>query len=67
MWFAVKDCTGCVPGGHQARWQSAGYQHLLEADGSVLLMGVGIDRCSSLHQAERIGFPPEIARLSPVG
>ena len=32
-----------------------GYAHLLDMDGWVLLLGVGIGACSSMHQAE-IGF-----------
>jgi len=49
--------------GQQANWHSQGYQHLLEADGWALLLGVGIDRCSSMYQAETAGFPRQIARL----
>lgn len=31
-------------------------------DGWVLLLGVDIERCSSMHQAEKYPLPPEIAR-----
>jgi aminoglycoside N3'-acetyltransferase len=49
--------------GQAAAWHAQGYQRLLEADGWVLLLGVGIDRCSSMHQAESAGFPPKIAKI----
>jgi aminoglycoside N3'-acetyltransferase len=35
-------------------------------DGWALLIGVGIDRCSSMHQAEKVGFPNEIVRCFQV-
>jgi len=37
-----------------------GYDILLKVNGLVLLLGVGIDRCSSMHQAEGAGLPSEI-------
>ena len=40
-----------------------GYRRLLEVDGWALLMGVGIDRLSSMHQAEEITLPEKIAAL----
>ena len=46
--------------GHNAQLLSRGYQHLLEADGWVLLLGVGIGYVSSMHQAEKVGIPPEV-------
>lgn len=46
--------------GHDAEKHSEGYQHLLSLDGRVLLIGVGIDRCSSMHLAERVPIPDEI-------
>jgi len=49
--------------GQAADAHAQGYHRLLEADGWVLLLGVGIDRCSSMHQAETAGFPPKIARI----
>jgi aminoglycoside 3-N-acetyltransferase len=49
--------------GHEAARHSQGYQHLLEIDGWALLMGVGIDRCSSMHEAEKVGFPSKIAKI----
>jgi aminoglycoside N3'-acetyltransferase len=47
--------------GRDAERHSRGYAHLLEVDGLALLLGVGIDRCSSMHLAEKEGLPPEIA------
>ncbi len=52
--------------GHQAELFSEGYQRLLEYDGLVLLIGVGIESCSCMHQAERAGFPPEVTRCFEV-
>jgi aminoglycoside N3'-acetyltransferase len=53
--------------GADARRQVQGYAQLLAADGSVLLLGVGIDRCSSMHVAEaRAGLPPEVAACAAV-
>ena len=46
--------------GHDAQQHSQGYQYLLDVDGWVLLLGVGIDRCSSLHLGERVPIPKEI-------
>jgi aminoglycoside N3'-acetyltransferase len=37
------------------------YRTLVERGGHVLLLGVGIDRCSSLHLADEIPVPQEIA------
>ena len=48
--------------GHAAAAHSQGYQHLLDVDGWVLLIGVNIHRCSSLHLAERVPIPDEITR-----
>ncbi len=39
-----------------------GYAHLLQVDGWSLLIGVGYDRLSSLHQAENAGFPEAVSR-----
>ncbi len=47
--------------GRDAALLSEGYHRLLEKDGLVLLLGVGIQYCSSMHQAEKVGIPPEIA------
>lgn len=48
--------------GHNAKLHSQGYTYLLSVDGWVLLMGVGIDRCSCMHQAEdKIGVPDVIS------
>lgn len=38
--------------GHNARLHSQGYAHLLSTGGWVLLLGVDINRCSSMHIAE---------------
>jgi aminoglycoside N3'-acetyltransferase len=48
--------------GRQAEQLSQGYHVLLEMDGRVLLLGVDLRRCSSMHQAEKSPLPPEIAR-----
>ena len=47
--------------GKNAKQLSQGYHVLLEMDGWVLLLGVDIERCSSMHQAEKYPLPPEIA------
>jgi aminoglycoside N3'-acetyltransferase len=49
--------------GNEAARHSQGYHVLLEEDGRVLLLGVGIGSCSSMHQAEKVGIPPEVAEL----
>jgi len=43
--------------GHAAEWHLNGYQGLLAVDGWCLLLGVGIDRCSSMHAAEDVPLP----------
>jgi len=48
--------------GRDAKQHTEGYENLVEADGWVLLVGVDIYRCSSLHVAERVPIPEEIAR-----
>jgi aminoglycoside 3-N-acetyltransferase len=52
--------------GHDAERHSQGYAHLLEVDGWVLLLGVGIACCSSMHQAEKVGVPAEITQYYQV-
>jgi len=53
--------------GRNAELHSKGYRYLLEIDGDVLLLGVDIHRCSSMHLAEsRVGIPSEITRLFEV-
>jgi aminoglycoside N3'-acetyltransferase len=47
--------------GKDADRHSQGYYYLLSLDGWVLLLGVGIDRCSSMHQAEKVGIPAEVS------
>jgi aminoglycoside N3'-acetyltransferase len=37
-----------------------GYEHLRDVDGWVLLLGVGIDRCSSLHLGERVPISEDV-------
>jgi len=48
--------------GKDAELHSKGYNYLLEVDGLVLLLGVSIDRCSSMHQAEKNGLPEEVTK-----
>ncbi len=51
----------CAWGRDAALFVRDGFAHLLEVDGLVLLLGVDIHRCSSMHQAERkAGLPPEV-------
>lgn len=47
--------------GREAEWHCSGYHGLLALNGWCLLIGVGIDRCSSMHAAEAVPLPPEIA------
>jgi len=49
--------------GRNAELHSKGYEYLLEIDGWVLLLGVGIGYCSSMHIAENVGIPDEITKL----
>jgi len=63
--------------GHNAKLHSQGYEYLLSIAGWVLLIGVDINRCSSMHTAEdkvelpeeimeeRLRLPEEIQRLYP--
>jgi len=46
--------------GRDAEWHCNGYHGLLAVDGWCLLLGVGIDRCSSMHAAEDIPLPADI-------
>ena len=43
--------------GRDAEWHLNGYHGLLAVDGWCLLLGVGIDRCSSMHAAEAAPLP----------
>ena len=53
--------------GHDALLHSRrDYHHLLDIDGWALLLGVDINRCSSMHAAEGVGIPEPIARLTRV-
>lgn len=47
--------------GHNAELHRRGYEYLLSIDGWVLLLGVDINRCSSMHTAEdKVEWPKEI-------
>jgi len=47
--------------GHDAKLHSQGYEYLLSIDGSVLLIGVDIHRCSCMHTAEdKVEWPKEL-------
>lgn len=66
--FRVRPGVVCGTGVHRVcAWgrdvhlHAQGYQHLLDVDGWVLLIGVDIWRCSSMHLAERVPIPAEIA------
>ncbi|HNT78229.1 MAG TPA: AAC(3) family N-acetyltransferase [Anaerolineae bacterium] len=48
--------------GRDAERLSAGFGALVEADAWALLLGVNIERCSSMHHAERVGLPDEVTR-----
>ena len=51
--------------GHDAQFHSGGYKHLLAVNGWVLLIGVDIHSCSSMHRAEGPnGLPEEIKRVT---
>jgi aminoglycoside 3-N-acetyltransferase len=50
--------------GRDAAAHAQGYHVLLERDGWVLLIGVDVHRCSSMHQAEdQVGLPPEVEAI----
>jgi len=47
--------------GLRAKELSEGWQRLLELDGHMLLIGVGLDRCTAMHLAEkRVRLPERI-------
>lgn len=46
--------------GRDADKHSKGYSYLLEIDGWVLLLGVPIGYCSSMHQAEKVVLPTQV-------
>jgi aminoglycoside 3-N-acetyltransferase len=49
--------------GPRARELSEGWHKLLELDGYILLIGVGLDRCTAMHLAEkRMRFPERILK-----
>jgi aminoglycoside 3-N-acetyltransferase len=50
--------------GPQAKKLSEGWHRLLELDGYILLIGVGLDRCTAMHLAEkRVEFPDHILKM----
>lgn len=54
----------CAWGRQAEEHARLGYRHLVAIDGLTLLIGVGIDRCSSMHLAEgTVGIPPAIRAL----
>lgn len=71
--FKVRPDVACGHGIHRVcAWGKDkeryldGYARLVENDGWVLLAGVGIDRCSSMHLAEEIPVPKEISAYDEV-
>lgn len=49
--------------GPKAKELSEGWHRLLEMDGYILLIGVGLDRCTAMHLAEkRVQFPEHILK-----
>jgi aminoglycoside 3-N-acetyltransferase len=49
--------------GPKAQELSEGWHRLLELDGYILLIGVGLDRCTAMHLAEkRVRFPDHILK-----
>jgi aminoglycoside 3-N-acetyltransferase len=52
----------CAWGRDAAIHAARGYAHLVAIDGWALLIGVGIDRCSSMHLAEHVPVPPTIVQ-----
>jgi aminoglycoside 3-N-acetyltransferase len=50
--------------GPKAKKLSEGWHRLLELDGYILLIGVGLDRCTAMHLAEkRVQFPDRILKM----
>jgi aminoglycoside N3'-acetyltransferase len=47
--------------GRDAEWHCEGYHGLLAVDGWCLLLGVGIERCSSMHVAESVPVPDAVS------
>jgi aminoglycoside N3'-acetyltransferase len=57
----------CTWGHDATRHSQEGYRLLLDLDGWVLLLGVDIHRCSSMHVAEsRVGIPTTITKCFEV-
>ena len=46
--------------GCDAELHCRGFEHLLEADGWALMLGVGLGYCSSMHQADTAALPEEV-------
>jgi len=46
--------------GQDAERHRQGYEHLIDSDGWTLLLGVEIESCSSLHEAEDVRLPEAI-------
>jgi aminoglycoside 3-N-acetyltransferase len=50
--------------GPEAKKLSEGWHRLLELDGYILLVGVGLDRCTAMHLAEkRVRLPDRILKM----
>ena len=56
-------CQGPQPFGYALRSESA-LGHVAEADGRILLLGIGHNRSSMLHHAETLAHPPELRRAT---
>ena len=52
-------CHRVCAWGRDADLHAKGYRHLLEVDGPVLLLGVDIDRCSSMDLADGVKVTKE--------
>ena len=59
--FCGSDVHRTAAWGRDARWHCRGYDGLLAVDGTSLLLGVGIDRCSSMHVADHVPVPEIIS------
>jgi aminoglycoside N3'-acetyltransferase len=58
-----KDIHRVCAWGKNAHVHSQGYENLLSIDGWVLLIGVDINRCSSMHTAEdKVEWPTELIK-----
>ena len=59
--FCGSDIHRTAAWGRDARWHCNGYDGLLAVDGTSLLLGVGLDRCSSMHVADHVSVPETIS------